>query len=91
MGTWLIDLLDRELPGLTGGKRDELARKIVEELPLIAIAAAICSSAYTQLRVRGHDETSIAIARDIANNAAMAVVAVLVPDVEDDDQEITVR
>lgn len=88
MSTWLIDILDRELPELTGAVRDELARKIIDALPLTPIAAAICSSAYTQLRVRGHDETSIEIARDIANNAAMSVVHVLQPQLDDEGNHV---
>jgi hypothetical protein len=85
MKHWLSDLLAAELPALTIDARRILAEKIVDALPRDVIAAAICSSAYTQLRVRGHDEKCLSIARDIGGNAAMSVCCVLEPGVELDE------
>ncbi len=83
--TWILDVLDRELPDLVGAERDRLAEKIVDAMPLLPIAAAICSAAYTQMRVRGEDVKCIELARDIGNNAAMSVLEVLYPLVDEDD------
>lgn len=86
--TWLIDVLDRELVGVTGAERDRLAKAIIESLPVRTMAIAIAQSAATQLRAHGLStaEEREAIARDIGNNAAMAVAAVLDPFVDEEDE-----
>lgn len=88
MLTWLIDVLDREIAGVTGADRDRIAKAIIEALPVRTVAIAITQSAATQLRAHGvsTEEDRAAIARDIGNNAAMAVSTVLDPFIEEEDE-----
>jgi hypothetical protein len=86
---WLVDVLDRELPSMTGGQRDELAAKVLEALPVELIDRAIAESAEIQLRAHGialGDRE--AMVRDVAGNAAMSVVGALAG-VDDEEAEPT--
>jgi hypothetical protein len=86
--TWLTDVLDRELADMLGGDRDRLADAILDALPIERIGLAISNTAFQQLRAWGvcaSDERSF-VAKDIAGNAALAVVGVL-GDADVDDQE----
>lgn len=89
---WIIDLLDRELPGWPGSARDALAEKIVEALPVHEIAAAVKTSALATLMVVdaiGHDCRPVDLAQDIGNQAAMSVVERLTEIDEDEQPEGT--
>jgi hypothetical protein len=88
--TWLVDVLDRELAGLTGAERDRIAKAIIEALPLRLVSTAIATALIVQFRAQGL-AISEELARDVGGNAAMAVAAVLDPfDDTDDDDEATV-
>lgn len=79
---WLLDVLDRELVDMIGAERDALATKILDALPVELIGKAIEEAAAGQLRANGltTEEDRAVIARDIAGNAAMAVVGALAVD-----------
>jgi hypothetical protein len=77
---WLIDVLDRELPDMIGADRDRIADAILDALPLPQIAAAVKTSALAAMLVSNigkNNQHRHMIAADIANNGAMAVLAVL--------------
>lgn len=82
--TWILDLLDRELPGITGAYRDRLAEAIALALPGPVIAEAIRSSAECVLRERGTPDPKLA--REIGNNAAQSVLHALHPVVDEDEE-----
>lgn len=87
--TWILDVLDRELPDMLGARRDQLADAILAAIPLEPIAAAITTSALATLlvgNVIGHDRRRYELAHDIGNQAAMGVVERL-SETEDEEQE----
>lgn len=74
---WLTDVLDRELADMLGGDRDRLADAILDALPIERIGEAIAESAKQQLRCYVASDERAYVAKDIAGNAALAVVGVL--------------
>ena len=83
--TWLLEVLDRSLPDKVGAERDRLADEILDALPLESIGKAIHETAFQQLQrhciAAGEAHET---ARDVAGNAAMAVVGVL-GDIDDEE------
>ncbi|MDQ3295102.1 MAG: hypothetical protein M3619_00770 [Myxococcota bacterium] len=74
---WIVDVLDRELPNLTGAERDRIAEALDEALPTNAIVDAIASSAQAVLTQRNIRDGAGDVAREIANNSAQTVVFAL--------------
>lgn len=74
---WLTDVLDRELADFVGSKRDRIADAILDALPLETIARTIAEVAHHQLRGAVAASEIGIVSRDVAGNAAMAVVCVL--------------
>lgn len=74
---WLIELLDAELPDLTGGKRDELAARIVAAVPRDQLALEIAVATAAELERRGIRDDAGDIAKAVGNHAATSIVAAL--------------
>jgi hypothetical protein len=74
---WLTDVLDRELADMLGADRDRIADAVLDALPIRLIDAAIAEAALHQLRPYVSASERQYVARDVAGNAAMAVVGVL--------------
>lgn len=79
---WIVEVLDRELPNLTGGDRDRIAEAIYEAAvsnPNVknAIVTAITNSASTVLTQRGIADGAKSVSREIGRNCAQTVVFAL--------------
>lgn len=87
--TWILDVLDRELPNLRGIERDRLADAILGALPVQELAAAVRTSALAALVVthpNADPHKRLVLARDISNNAAISIVERL-SEIDDDEAE----
>jgi hypothetical protein len=62
---------------MIGADRDRIADAILDALPIERIGEAIADSAKQQLRCYVTSEERAYVAKDIAGNAALAVVGVL--------------
>lgn len=75
---WLSLVLDRMLPDLTGGQRDEMARAIVAAIPLSVLELAVARAAAPLLHAAGAVPTSVGeLARRIARDAAPQIAVAL--------------
>jgi hypothetical protein len=75
---WLVGVLDRALPEMIGADRDRLADEILDALPIDLIGVTIQEAALQQLcRHCMVAEDAEHAAKDVAGNAALAVVGVL--------------
>lgn len=83
----MIDVLDRELPELTGADRDRLAKRIADAVPVDLVAGVIAKAAATQLRAHGVRDPDDVIAVDIASQAAMCVCGELSDDESDNESD----
>jgi len=86
---WLTDVLERELADKLGAERDRIADAILDALPIERIGHVIAEATAAQLRGQVPIEDLEWLPRDVAGNAAMAVVGAL-GDADIDEQPVEV-
>jgi hypothetical protein len=79
---WIVGVLDKHLPDLKGGQRDEIAEALFDAAtssPAIqeAIVKAIANSAHTVLEQRCIRDGGREVSSEIANNSAASVLFAL--------------
>lgn len=73
---WIVAVLNRELPELTGGERDRVATALADAIPGESIVTAIAGSTATVLKQRCLADDG-GLSKEIARNSAATVVFAL--------------